>query len=358
MKKLQLGEKFDCKFDFRETCFGIVKKDNKILLVNKNGQYSLVGGGIEPNEKKHQCLKREYKEETGYSIKKIRELICVDCFWFAAGKYPLESKAHIFVAEIDESAKKVKSEEGHFPEFVDICKAMDLLPLPYQKSGLKFYFEETTEVNKEQTFVDLWDDNHNRYKTNQIFYDRWLDKYLEQIKKRDGKILELGAGLGNDTKYLKEQGLSVLATDLSEVSIESINQNLPGTETQKLDLTKPFPFEDNSFKIIVADLCLHYFSDKCTKVLMQQIKRVLSPNGLLLARVNSIEDKNHGAGEGKKIEENYYFVEGYNKRFFDSKDIKKYFGIVGDVSFKNADMLRYSKPKKCIEVSVVCKKRD
>lgn len=57
---------------------------------------------------------------------------------------------------------------------------------------------------------------------------------------------------------------------------------------------------------------------------MQEIKRILAPHGHLIARVNSTADINHGAGQGRKIEENFYFVEGYNKRFFDIKDAKKF----------------------------------
>ena len=52
----------------------------------------------------------------------------------------------------------------------------------------------------------------------------------------------------------------------------------------------------------------------------KEIARVLKPNGNLLARVNSISDLNYGAGQGQRLEENYYFVDGYNKRFFSEKD--------------------------------------
>ncbi len=84
---------------------------------------------------------------------------------------------------------------------------------------------------------------------------------------------------------------------------------------------------------------------------MQEIKRILSPNGNLLARVNSTADINHGAGQGKKLEENFYFVEGYNKRFFSIEDAQKFFSIIGKVKVREADMLRYTKLKKVIEVN-------
>ena len=85
---------------------------------------------------------------------------------------------------------------------------------------------------------------------------------------------------------------------------------------------------------------------------MKEIKRILKDGGHLLARVNSVNDINHGAGQGKKIEENFYYVEGYNKRFFNLNDVNKYFSIIGKVKSKEAEMLRYEKPKKLIEIMV------
>ena len=43
-------------------------------------------------------------------------------------------------------------------------------------------------------------------------------------------------------------------------------------------------------------------------------------------RVNSVKDVNHGAGEGKEIESHLYeTADGRLKRFFDEKDIQKFF---------------------------------
>ena len=40
-------------------------------------------------------------------------------------------------------------------------------------------------------------------------------------------------------------------------------------------------FENNYTDLIIADLSLHYFSDKDTKRIIKEIKRVLKPNGYL-----------------------------------------------------------------------------
>lgn len=164
--------------------------------------------------------------------------------------------------------------------------------------------------------------------------------------------MDLGCGTGNDTLYLVERGFKVISCDYSEVALEKIKKVIPKAETCLLDISKKLPFKNESFDIIIADLSLHYFDDKTTKSIMGEIKRVLKPDGHLIARVNSVEDINHGAGQGIKLEKNFYFVEGYNKRFFDDTVIIKYFSIIGEVNLLHSVMLRYSTPKKTIEVVI------
>lgn len=201
-------------------------------------------------------------------------------------------------------------------------------------------------------FENYWDEIHKKYSTCKPIYDDWLDKYSLALNKCKSPVLDLGCGLGNDTLYLVKKGFSVIACDYSSVALEQINQNIKGVKTIKLDISLPLPFEDNSFDLIIADLSLHYFDEKTTINIMKEIKRVLKPNGNLLARVNSTSDLNYGADKGKKLEDNYYFVEGYNKRFFSISDTEKFFSIIGKTSIVETEMLRYTKPKKVIEVNV------
>ncbi len=207
----------------------------------------------------------------------------------------------------------------------------------------------------EKTFNDMWNKNYLQRINDDIKYDNWLEKYMKYINK-ESKILELGCGLGNNTKYLAEHNFYEVATDLSNVAIEYVKKQIPQTDVRILDLTKPFPFDDNSFDIIIADLCLHYFSSETTIKVMNEIKRVLKNGGRLFARVNSVKDLNHGAGQGDKIEDNYYFVEGYNKRFFDEKDANNYFGIIGNCQVQEGTMERYEKKKVLIEIEAICRK--
>lgn len=141
MKRIIIGEKFeDKKYDFRETCFGICIKNGKMLLVKKKEQYSFIGGGIENGETHEQCLRREFLEESGYEILRLEEFATIDCFWLAAGKWPLESLANFYIVEVGNKISE-PTEEGHIVEEVNLQDVENILPLPYHKKALELFLQ-------------------------------------------------------------------------------------------------------------------------------------------------------------------------------------------------------------------------
>lgn len=56
------------KLFFRPSIYGVLIKENKVLLISQNFGYSLPGGGIELGENHKDALVRELEEETGYKI--------------------------------------------------------------------------------------------------------------------------------------------------------------------------------------------------------------------------------------------------------------------------------------------------
>lgn len=207
-------------------------------------------------------------------------------------------------------------------------------------------------------YQSYWNKLHKEYfnKDKEVLEKEYLDKFKNLINKVNSKILDLGAGNGNDSLYLRNLNKEVIALDYSDVALSNIKELDNSITTINHDLSHfPYPFKDNEFDLIIADLSLHYFNNETTFKIMNEIKRILKSNGVLLARVNSTNDINYGAKKGIKIEENYYFVDGYNKRFFNYEDAYKYFSIIGEVSINEGKMYRYTKPKEVIEIEVIKK---
>lgn len=205
-------------------------------------------------------------------------------------------------------------------------------------------------------YVNMWN-NWSKKRASVPVYDNWLNDYNDILtKNKDTEILDLGCGIGADTLYLIERGFNVLSCDFSNEALKSIEENIPNSRTMYLDMLYKFPFEDESFSLIIADLSLHYFDNETTIHIMNEIRRILKKNGILLSRVASVNDFNFGAGIGEELEKNFYFEGAYTKRFFDQEDVNKYFGIIGTPDSFETSMIRneeeYSKSKVLYQIKV------
>lgn len=210
-----------------------------------------------------------------------------------------------------------------------------------------------------QDLEKYWDSNNAKYVEKvangwQIPQDNWLDKHQELLSKDSRPILELGCGMGITTAYLIQKGFDVIATDISNGALDYTKSMIPKIKTKQMNMIEPFPFADNQFSVIIADLCLHYFDEQTTVKIMCEIKRILKPRGILLARVNSQKDST--AGKGERIEDNFYFFDGFSKRFFTKADVQRFFGLIGKTTSAETDMTRHTVPKKTIEIITMCKK--
>ena len=206
-------------------------------------------------------------------------------------------------------------------------------------------------------FIKMWD-NWSKKRSSVPVYDLWLDEYKDILRNnKTNEILDLGCGIGADTLYLIERGYNVLSCDFSNEALKSIQDNIPNSKTLYLNMMKKFPIKDNAYSLVIADLSLHYFDNDTTIHIMKEIKRILKEEGILLARVASVNDFNFGAGVGEQLEKNYYFEGDYTKRFFDSEDINKYFGIIGKVEAEETQMTRnedeYLKPKMLYKIKAI-----
>jgi SAM-dependent methyltransferase len=178
--------------------------------------------------------------------------------------------------------------------------------------------------------------------------DPWLQRWLPLLHERAGgaPVLELGCGDGRDTFTLVAAGLDVVAVDLSPGAIATARARVPQATFHVGDLRSPFPVADGGFGIIVASLSLHYFPWKDTVTLVERIRGSLRAAGVLLCRLNSTSDHNHGAIGHPRIEHGYFLVDGTPKRFFDRSAVEALFATGWRmVSVEENAIARYAQPK-------------
>ena len=176
--------------------------------------------------------------------------------------------------------------------------------------------------------LDWWNKKHQKYATEEwinkpSIFSEWVLNYFP----KNGKILEIGAGHGQDSRFFAEKGYLVTATDFSDSAIKFIEEKTPinllnRVSISKVDIAKSLPFEDNSFDVVYAHLSLHYFDDETTENIFSEIYRVLKPNGIVAVLVNSTDDPEYGTG--KPIGPDYYeLAPGDVKHFYSQESLAK-----------------------------------
>ncbi len=197
-------------------------------------------------------------------------------------------------------------------------------------------------------YVDIWNDLHKNFINNCLKYDDWLEEYKDIINNIDTDIIDLGCGVtGNNTLYLLERGKSVISCDFA---IEALNviSKIKNSKTVLFDMLDEFPFSDNYTDLIIADLSLHYFRKDDTIRIINEIKRVLKPNGYLFFRLNSTNSSEYKKIINDKvepIEEHLYYRKNMEKKFFDENDIKNFFANFDIISLREENMSRWSDDK-------------
>lgn len=119
-------------------------------------------------------------------------------------------------------------------------------------------------------------------------FSKNLPKYLNApyefysflLKKRcsKSKVLEIGAGMGENTELLLDFGFELVATDISPESIKMMNKifsNYTNFSVEVADMEK-LPFNDESFDVVCSTGSLSYGDND---VVMNEIYRVLKQGG-------------------------------------------------------------------------------
>ncbi len=109
----------------------------------------------------------------------------------------------------------------------------------------------------------------------------FIDMLLVSIKgKHDQKILDIGAGTGDDIACLNKHG-GVYALDVDQLALDMIDASM--VIEKKLGSACDIPYESGSFDVVVAFDVLEHVADD--SLMVDEILRVLKPNGFFIFTV-------------------------------------------------------------------------
>ena len=196
---------------------------------------------------------------------------------------------------------------------------------------------------------------------------RFIKRSFADQNTKDIKVLEVGCGTGANIWFLSREGFQVFGIDGSEVAIEQAKKRMK-EEGLNADLAVGdilnLPYADNFFDCVLDIECIYANSYKDSELIMQEIKRVLVPDGLFFSK--TFMSGTYGDGNGEKLqgEANTYlniekggFNQGYGIiRLTSEEEISKLYGVF---QVKNVDYIIRSDNNRAHEIKewlIVCQK--
>jgi len=121
-------------------------------------------------------------------------------------------------------------------------------------------------------------------------YRELLDSiiYHAEIKK-DDFVLDLGAGTCNLEERLKIRPFKLEAIDSSEAGLAICSNKTPWVNTKLGDITKPLPYKNNSFDVIVSSNTLYTIPRTIRPKVIRELNRIIKPGGIIVS-VNLTEE--------------------------------------------------------------------
>jgi len=151
-------------------------------------------------------------------------------------------------------------------------------------------------------------------------YRKHFDIFCDLIENSQPKILELGCGPGNVTRFLKQkfQDSEIIAIDLAPRMIDIAKQMVSGVDFKVMDVRDIMTL-NSQYDSIMYSFCLPFLSKSDTHKLISDCSAKLKKNGILY--ISTMEGDESKAGfESTSFTGDLKVYFNYHKR----QDLEKY----------------------------------
>lgn len=116
--------------------------------------------------------------------------------------------------------------------------------------------------------------------TDDMLMERELDTFSGMLPDISSPVLDAGCAYGKDSTVLSLKGLQVVGIDMSAELLKRAKQASPDVEYLQMDVRR-LEFPDATFSGVWCNAVLPYLSDQDVLRALQEIRRVLKPNGVI-----------------------------------------------------------------------------
>lgn len=166
-------------------------------------------------------------------------------------------------------------------------------------------------MDKYKTTFKSWDKVASLYEEHFMDLDLYNDTYdafCESIEKSNPKILEIGCGPGNITKYMlsKRPDFDLEGIDIAPNMIELAKKNNPNATFRVMD-SRNIDELKTKYDGIICGFCIPYLSKSDCSKLIKDTKNLLSKKGILYLSFIEGDYEKSGYQSGSSGDKVYFY---------------------------------------------------
>jgi SAM-dependent methyltransferase len=160
--------------------------------------------------------------------------------------------------------------------------------------------------------------------------------FSEILHFENKKVLDAGCGIGRNSIFLAQKGCEVHAVDISKVALNKLKSaaKKAGVEERiivhNVSIDNKFPFEENSFDIIIDSYVFCHFIDQISKQKYRdELYRLIRDEGYVFISLFSVDDRYYkefielGNNDNIVVDKN----NGITKQLYTEECIKEFFSV-------------------------------
>lgn len=180
-------------------------------------------------------------------------------------------------------------------------------------------------MDKYKETFDTWNNIASLYQDKFMYLDLYNETYdfiCKAIEKPQSKLLEIGCGPGNITKYLlsKRPDFDIFGIDIAPNMIELAKLNNPTANFAVMD-TRQINTLEEKYDGIIVGFCLPYLSQTESNELIESSYNLLNENGLIYLSFVEGEpnESEFKIGSGGRVFFHYHKLDDLKAKLIQSK---------------------------------------
>ncbi len=164
-----------------------------------------------------------------------------------------------------------------------------------------------------------------------------LVSYIDKYRPDSGSALDIGSGLGRNSKYLAELGNNVTGFEVSRKAIEQATKH-ENVDYVYQDLGEKWAIGDGEVDLAIDMMTLHLLSQDAQANYASELSRVLRPNGIFV--INTFSADGYGNRGGSNTEPDTFTIpeSGMVERPLSAEALTALFAQLQEVEIEEYDI--------------------